>query len=143
MRTTKRRKQTFPCTRYCRVLYATSSLAPLNPAAQPFCQANDEATSQTLHEHIIQNQTSRYSPLEGGVVVSLKVLSGDLAQVPFFFCLTEAWESRVMWSHTVYHPCLLQVRRENPLIFKNPIAQPLGFSDVSSSCASQVSEKSR
>ncbi|XP_014256869.1 dedicator of cytokinesis protein 3 isoform X2 [Cimex lectularius] len=60
-----------------------------------------------LHEFIIRKQTNKYSPLSGqpnyGIVISLRVLHGELAQV----------------------------REENPLLLKNiTLTKKLGFPDV-------------
>ncbi|XP_063227619.1 dedicator of cytokinesis protein 3 [Bacillus rossius redtenbacheri] len=67
----------------------------------------EERDFHQLHEMIIKKQTSKYSPLSGqpnyGIVISLKMLHGELAQV----------------------------REENPLLFKNvSLTKKLGFSDV-------------
>ncbi|KDR16623.1 Dedicator of cytokinesis protein 3, partial [Zootermopsis nevadensis] len=67
----------------------------------------EEKDFHQLHELIIKKQSNKYNPLSGqpnyGIVISLKVLHGEL----------------------------LQVREENPLIFKNiSLTKKLGFSDV-------------
>uniref|UniRef100_T1IUW7 Dedicator of cytokinesis protein 3 n=1 Tax=Strigamia maritima TaxID=126957 RepID=T1IUW7_STRMM len=67
----------------------------------------NESEFYQLHEYIIKKQTNKCSPLPGqpnfGIVVSVKVLQGEMAQV----------------------------RQENPLVFKSvTITHKMGFSDV-------------
>ncbi|PSN57625.1 hypothetical protein C0J52_00521 [Blattella germanica] len=67
----------------------------------------EEKDFHQLHELIIKKQSSKYNPLSGqpnyGIVISLKMLHGELPQV----------------------------REENPLLFKNiSLTKKLGFSDV-------------
>lgn len=62
----------------------------------------DETLFSSMHDFIIRDDRSKFTSMDGSVVIKLRVLSGELAQA----------------------------RREHPTIFKGHIASPLGFSDV-------------